>query len=105
MRLAGAAGPRDGGGSHDDQPGAAGGPLLVVGLRFLAAGTVGSAKVFAHRRHDDAVLQLQLADAAGLQKRCVRVAHGVVVLVVCSLAHPVIRPVAARDVLIGRSAV
>ncbi|MNO63927.1 hypothetical protein D3C76_546460 [compost metagenome] len=74
--LGGAGRVGDGAHAHGQQAGATGGAGLVVGLDALAAGAVGFRVVRAHRGHDDAVAQLQPAEAAGGKQIRVSVHRG-----------------------------
>jgi hypothetical protein len=65
VRIAGAGRPGDGADTHDEHARAAPSALLVVADDALAQMPVGLGEVRAHRRHHDAVAQLEGPDASG----------------------------------------
>ena len=61
--VTGAGRPRYGSDTHNQHTGTALGPRLIVGLNALTTMTIFLRQVRTHRRHNDAVTQLQLTDS------------------------------------------
>ena len=75
-RLGGPGGKGDRAHPHREQAGAALGPRLVIGLDAFAAMAIGLGEIGAHRRHHDAIAQLEGADASREQQTRERMGHG-----------------------------